>query len=85
MVVLQTITIIYFLTSQKSFFQNLDSDRCATRCSSVSNTYDCCECQATGNFIDDTEKFNRKFRYCMCGKGYKDYCFKPVTNFLLSQ
>lgn len=84
LLLLLTIALIYFLTSQKSF-QRFQNNRCATKCTSVSSIYDCCVCQATGDFIDDAGRFERKFRFCMCKHGYKDYCYKPVTNFLLSQ
>lgn len=46
----------------------------------ISNVYDCCECKAT-----ITNEFEPNFHMCMCDAGYNDYCYRPVTNFLLSQ
>lgn len=49
----------------------------------VEDPWDCCECLATINPLDGSQ--SKGFRRCMCGQGYNDYCYTPVTNFLLSQ
>lgn len=46
----------------------------------VEDAWDCCECNATVHAT-----YNKGFRVCMCNLGYQDFCFRPVTNFLLSQ
>lgn len=46
----------------------------------VEDAWDCCECNATVHAT-----YNKGFRACMCNLGYGDFCFRPVTNFLLSQ
>jgi hypothetical protein len=46
----------------------------------VEDAWDCCQCMATVY-----AKYNKGFRKCMCNLGYGDFCFKPVTNLLLSQ
>jgi hypothetical protein len=70
--------------------------RCATRCvrngeGEVMDHYDCCECKA---IISKSVKardslpydsIEPNLRLCMCEEGYGDYCYLPVTNFLLSQ
>ena len=60
-------------------------DVCSSHCFSdshgeVMDQYDCCNCMATiaGNYEPD-------FYRCMCHNGYEDYCYRPVTNLLLSQ
>jgi hypothetical protein len=46
----------------------------------VEDAWDCCECISTVNGT-----YNQGFQKCMCDLQYKDFCFNPVTNFLLSQ
>jgi len=76
------VAIIFCGSKQKS---NFDSDVCAGHCfrdgnGKIMDIYDCCECRATV-----TNQFEPNFHECMCSEGYKDYCYRPVTNLLLSQ
>lgn len=62
-----------------------DSSPCSSHCfknnnDEISNVWDCCDCKATV-----TGHYEPNFHQCMCSVGMADYCFKPVTNFLLSQ
>lgn len=58
---------------------------CSSHCFSnsdgeISDVYDCCNCMAI-----ISGHFEPSFHQCMCNSGYNDYCYKPVTNLLLSQ
>jgi len=82
--------IVYFIfkTTRSNFSLTNHGDLgtvCGSHCflnqnNEISDIYDCCTCQAT-----TSGKFEPNFHQCMCSAGYGDYCFKPVTNMLLSQ
>ena len=46
----------------------------------IMDVWDCCQCKATV-----TNQYQPNFSKCMCAHGYKDFCYIPVTNLLLSQ
>ena len=68
-----------------------ETGACSSHCArgtdgNIMDIQDCCECQASGGvFEGETDAYDTKFRSCMCQNKRNDYCFKPVTNFLLSQ
>lgn len=84
------IMIVYcMLKSARSNFSLLNHEGGETVCAShcftnqngeISDIYDCCTCHAT-----ISGRYEPNFHQCMCSSGYGDYCFKPVTNMLLSQ
>lgn len=65
--------------------ENMSSLQCEGHCFDPNDVQSCCECLATGNTFSDSSGYQKRFRKCMCKKGYQNYCFIPVTNFLLSQ
>lgn len=61
------------------------ADVCSSHCFSsadgkVMDQYDCCRCMAIVS-----GRYEPNFHRCMCHNGYSDYCYRPVTNLLLSQ
>lgn len=88
--VIGCVLIVYFtFKSTRSYFSLSDHGDLGTVCGShcflnqnneISDIYDCCTCHAT-----ISGSFEPNFHQCMCSAGYGDYCFKPVTNMLLSQ
>jgi len=81
-------TLIYLIIRSRRHerysLSGSDSSKCGSHCfeigNEISDKYDCCECRAivSGNFEPN-------FHGCMCDSGYSDYCYRPVTNLLLSQ
>lgn len=81
-ILLVVCSAILFLSQKRENFRG----QCASQCyvgsdGEIMDIYNCCECIATMS----GGEYDPKFRACMCAGGYGDYCFKPVTNFLLSQ
>lgn len=69
-----------------------NDDKCASHCVTdsdgrVMNDYDCCQCRATGSSgFGEDPGYDKRFRICMCQQaGRRDFCYRPVTNFILSQ
>jgi len=68
-----------------------NTSRCASQCVTggdgrVMDDYGCCQCRATGATFGEDDGYDKRFRICMClGAGRGDFCFKPVTNLILSQ
>jgi hypothetical protein len=81
------IGILLYRKREGYIYNNVSTskDRCKSHCfennsGEIMDDYDCCECMATV-----TGSFEPNFHSCMCSVGQNDYCYKPVTNFLLSQ
>lgn len=68
----------------KRNIEGLSIGECAVQCSG-GDVFGCCQCQSSGLTITNTDNYNSRYRKCLCDSGYHDYCYKPVTNFLLSQ
>jgi hypothetical protein len=92
LVVVTSVMLVYFRRDIYRFTL-LDSingkrktdPRCDMHCvvdkgGEVMDVYDCCECSATVS-----GSYEPTFHKCMCDAGYGDFCYIPVTNFLLSQ
>jgi len=87
LVVVAVLIVIWLICrkAQRSNFNFGDDSVCDGHCfrdgnGHIMDVYDCCECKATV-----TNQFEPNFHKCMCEAGYKDYCYIPVTNLLLSQ
>lgn len=65
--------------------ENLSWDDCSTHCNKYGSIFDCCDCLASGEYITNNGGFNIRKRKCLCEAGYDNYCYRPVTNLLLSQ
>ena len=65
--------------------EKLSLEDCSVRCGEGASIFGCCECLASGPYIENNEGFDERKRACLCSAGFENYCFKPVTNFLLSQ
>lgn len=69
-----------------------NDDTCAAHCVTgsdgrVMDDYDCCQCRATGSAgFGEDPGYDKRFRICMCQQaGRRDFCYRPVTNLILSQ
>lgn len=85
LLVIGVVVLIVILCRKPSQKSNFSPHVCDGHCfrngkGEIMDIYDCCECRATV-----TNQFEPNFHMCMCGEGYNDYCYRPVTNLLLSQ